>query len=220
MQLTELKKSLWGYQKESVYQYIAALDGAFSEKLAHKDKETKERIRELEERNRELERENEEMKKETAELKKETAEMRKENEEFKKLQFAISDSILDAQNYAAQLKNETELKERNLRSQVEEEAARQRRRVEFYADEISALQNNLKEVLKRFDDALQNTKESASKLSACDPLDEKENAVQVDRSDENKKMGQTAGQQEQRISITQEQTNLSLFKKKSTAAES
>lgn len=213
MQLTDLKKGFWGYQKESVYQYISALDVTFSEKLADKDKESKEMIRELEERGRELERENEEMKKETARLEEENAEIRKENEEFKKLQRAISDSILDAKSYAAQLKKETEMKECSLRSQIEEEAARQRRRVESYAHEIDALQENLKTVLGRFDGALQNTKDSASRLSQRDPLEEKGDAEQG-RSSGVHKEENAAEEQGKQTAAAQEQTNMSLFKRK------
>ncbi len=65
MKLSELKKGFWGYQKESVYHYIALLEEEASERLMEKDAQAarekeraEKRIRELEASVKRLRREN------------------------------------------------------------------------------------------------------------------------------------------------------------------
>ena len=61
MHLDQLKKGLWGYRKDSVFQYIASQEEVFSQKLLEKDaqaegaaRQYQERIQALEEENRKL----------------------------------------------------------------------------------------------------------------------------------------------------------------------
>ena len=61
MRLEELKKSLWGYRKETVLQYVVAQEEAFSKRLLEKDgqaaeadRQARARIEALEAENREL----------------------------------------------------------------------------------------------------------------------------------------------------------------------
>lgn len=101
MQISELKKGFWGYRKEDVYQYISTLNEEFSKKLLEKDEKTEGLLQSLQAKN--------------AALEQELVTLKQENEKYEKMYFAVSDSIINAQSYAVQLKNETKEKEQALR---------------------------------------------------------------------------------------------------------
>ena len=61
MRLEEVKRGLWGYQRDAVFRYIAGQEEAFGQKLAEKDaqmmragQQAQARIRDLEEENQDL----------------------------------------------------------------------------------------------------------------------------------------------------------------------
>ena len=78
MQIQEMKKGLFGYKKESVYQYVSALNEEFSQKLIEKDEKNEVLVKELRERTQALE----------AELER----VKRESEDLRKKQLAVSDS--------------------------------------------------------------------------------------------------------------------------------
>ena len=57
MRLEELKKGLWGYKKEGVFQYITAQEEAFSQRLMEKDAQAEREAASAQKRIAELEQE-------------------------------------------------------------------------------------------------------------------------------------------------------------------
>lgn len=152
MQIQEMKKGLFGYKKESVYRYVSSLNEEFSQKLIAKDEKNELLIQELRDRAQTLETE--------------LAQMRKECDDLRKKQLAVSDSIVDAQEYAAQLKSETALKERALCNQLEKRMEKENIRLDDYAANISLLRDQLKQLLAHFDEELKLAGEHAAELKS------------------------------------------------------
>lgn len=142
MKISDLKKGLWGYQRESVYQYIAALNEEFSQKLLEKEEEHKSVIQELREKN--------------AVMENELETMRMENNEYRKLRFSVSDSILDAQNFAARMKDETQRTQQDLRNQMEAHLARKRTQLEERIVEMDEFQKALRTMIENIDASIEN----------------------------------------------------------------
>ena len=93
MRLEELKKSFWGYQKDTVFRYITQQEEAFTQKLAEKDALRERMDQQAQSRIRELEEENRAMKEELGRLREQ--------------QDQISRAILDARASAEALKAES-----------------------------------------------------------------------------------------------------------------
>lgn len=156
MQISELKKGFWGYRKEDVYQYISTLNEAFSKKLLEKDEKTDHLLRDLQVKNTALEQE--------------LTALKKENEEYKKMYFAISDSIINAQSYAVQLKNETKEKEQALREKLEAEITSQHLKLASHIEQIESLRAHLKSVLEDMDTGLKPSQTWAKELAGINPI--------------------------------------------------
>lgn len=151
MKVTDLKQGFWGYKKESVYQYIAFLNEEFSQKILERNEKGESLVQELQEKNKAQEQE--------------IASLKQQLEEYAKLRFAVSDSIIDAQNYATQLKAETEEKEQVMRTKINDEMAQKRRQMELFGQELQNFRTHLKSVLESMDDTLQNAQEQAEQYA-------------------------------------------------------
>lgn len=150
MQIQEMKKGLFGYKKESVYQYVSALNEEFSQKLIEKDEKNEVLVKELRERTQALE----------AELER----VKRESEDLRKKQLAVSDSIIDARDYAAQLKSETRRREQALYDQMEARMNKENRRLDGYTENIGKLREQIKDVLEKFDEELKQAESRAGEL--------------------------------------------------------
>lgn len=164
MQISDLKKSLFGYSRESVYQYISSMNEEFSRKLLEKERNTDELLKELQARNQALE--------------KQIEELRCENDEYRKMHLAVSDSIIDAQNYAQQMKAETKQREQIQRAKIAEKIRGEQVKLAEYIGEIDGFREKLRDILADIDGTLEKSKNQAEKLSAF-PIE------QVCRMDEN-----------------------------------
>ncbi len=165
MQIQEMKKGLFGYKKESVYQYVSALNEEFSQKLIEKDEKNEVLVKELRERTQALE----------AELER----VKRESEELRKKQLAVSDSIIDARDYAAQLKSETRRREQALYDQMEARMSRENRRLDGYAENIGKLREQIKDVLEQFDEELKQAENKAGELMRAESAGEAETEEEV-----------------------------------------
>ena len=199
MQISELKKGFWGYRKEDVYQYISTLNEEFSKKLLEKDEKTEGLLQSLQAKN--------------AALEQELVTLKQENEKYEKMYFAVSDSIINAQSYAVQLKNETKEKEQALREQLEAEITSQHLKLESYVEQIKSLRAHLKCVLEDMDTGLQSSQIWAKKLAGTNPIaiDDTENTF-VQETDEALPAGESENSELQH-NIPADR-NMSLFQKK------
>ena len=104
MRLEEVKRGLWGYQRDAVFRYIAGQEEAFGQKLAEKDaqmmragQQAQARIRDLEEENRAL---------------------KEEMRQLRGQQDQIARAILDARASAEALRAETVAQEAAARAEM------------------------------------------------------------------------------------------------------
>ena len=97
MRLEELKKGLWGYKKDAVFQYISQQEEQFTQKMAEKDAQLEQTSRQDRARIQDLEQENRTLKEELARLRAQ--------------QDQISQAILDARSSAEILEAESRAQE-------------------------------------------------------------------------------------------------------------
>ena len=142
MNITELKKSLFGYSKESVYQYISYLNQEFSQKLLEKDSVSDNLVKELQERNSALE--------------KELESLRAENDTYKRMQSCISESIISAKNYENEIKDAAVLEGNRIRKTIEEETQRKEQLLKGYIETVEKYRASLVDILKEFEGVLNN----------------------------------------------------------------
>ena len=143
MRLEELKKSFWGYQKDTVFRYITQQEEAFTQKLAEKDALRERMEQQAQSRIRELEEENRAMKEELGRLREQ--------------QDQISRAILDARASAEALKAE---------SRAQEEAARDtvRHALELDLAELAGYREKVAELRKAIQTALGSMEEQAEEI--------------------------------------------------------
>lgn len=137
MLLQELRRGLFGYKKDSVYQYVLYLNEKFNQKLSEKDFDTGRQIKELKDM--------------IADLKFQLSIVKKENEEYTKMQVAVSNSIIDAKSYASQMKKETEDIEEDLRQKLKERYKEENKKLEEYSELVNKVRESIKSVLKEID---------------------------------------------------------------------
>lgn len=142
MNITELKKSLFGYSKESVYRYISYLNQEFSQKLLEKDSVSDNLVKELQERNSALE--------------KEIESLRAENDTYKRMQSCISESIISAKNYENEIKDAAVLEGNRIRKTIEEETQRKEQLLKGYIETVEKYRASLVDILKEFEGVLNN----------------------------------------------------------------
>lgn len=94
MTIKELKTGLFGYQKVGVCQYITDLEEQFAAKLAEKEEEARRAAEEYQKRIRALE--------------EELQEARRDSDAQRADQLVIAGTLLEAQRYAGQLRQEAE----------------------------------------------------------------------------------------------------------------
>ena len=142
MNITELKKSLFGYSKESVYRYISYLNREFSQKLLEKDSVSDNLVKELQERNSALE--------------KEIESLRAENDTYKRMQSCISESIISAKNYENEIKDAAVLEGNRIRKTIEEETQRKEQLLKGYIETVEKYRASLVDILQEFEGLLNN----------------------------------------------------------------
>ena len=104
MRLEELKKGLWGYRKDAVFQYIAQQEEQFTQKMTEKDAQMEQRSQQDRSHIQELEQENRTLKEELSRLRAQ--------------QDQISQAILDARSSAEALKAESRAQEETARETI------------------------------------------------------------------------------------------------------
>ena len=120
MKFDQMKKGFFGYQKASVYEYIAMVEEEFSSKLMEKEEQYQQN--------------EEQYQKKIARLEEELREMREQLEQKREEQMTIASTLLDATRYAETLRQETEEKiQAENRKWEEELAAKQRELNQYYA---------------------------------------------------------------------------------------
>ena len=187
MNITELKKSLFGYSKESVYRYISYLNREFSQKLLEKDSVSDNLVKELQERNSALE--------------KEIESLRAENDTYKRMQSCISESIISAKNYENEIKDAAVLEGNRIRKTIEEETQRKEQLLKGYIEAVEKYRASLVDILKEFEGVLDNAaNEGRSILNEQQPVSSQlEESKEITNTD--------------KISGSSDMSNMSMFRR-------
>ena len=131
MGLDEVKKGFWGYKRESVCRYIAQLEAEAQvqkdEALRHQEEEYNKRIAELEDALRAA---------------------REENEALRAEQASIADTLIQAQKYAQQIRDEVDEFEQAAHERVQASVDRRLQELEEYSAAADVLKDQLHALLK------------------------------------------------------------------------
>ncbi len=158
MTLDELRSGFFGYQKASVYRYITSLEEQFSSKLVEKDAAAKRAAEQYQEKINQLEQE--------------LQAVREQCETQKNEQMVIAHTLLDAQRYAEQMKQESAQKQQEAQRCLDEQVAEKNRELERYRSQVQELRKLFLSMLKEMD-------------GTASQLEEKIQTVQADCPDQN-----------------------------------
>ena len=155
MHLEELKRGLWGYRKDAVFQYIAQQEEQFAQKMAKKDAQ-------MEQRNQQDSLHIQALEQENRALKEELARLRAQQDQ-------ISQAILDARSSAEALKAETRAREEEARETVQKALARELEELAGYQNQIETLRQMIQTVLERIEEQAKTLEEQVEELVAAAP---------------------------------------------------
>ena len=141
MTIKELKTGLFGYQKVGVCQYITELEEQFAAKLAEKEEEARRAAEEYQKRIRALE--------------EELQEARRDSDAQRADQLVIAGTLLEAQRYAGQLRQEAEQAKQEAQDRLAEAVAQKERQLARYRGRIEELRVSLRTALEESIDEAQ-----------------------------------------------------------------
>ena len=151
MRLEELKKGLWGYKKDAVFQYISQQEEQFTQKMAEKDAQLEQTSRQDRARIQDLEQENRTLKEELARLRAQ--------------QDQISQAILDARSSAEILKAESRAQEEKARETLEQDLAA----LENYRQQVMDLHRAIRTAMKGLEQQVEEMEQQAEELHEAAP---------------------------------------------------
>ena len=155
MRLEELKKGLWGYQKDAVFQYITEQEEACAQKLAGKDAQLEQASRQAQARIQELERENRTLKEELARLRTQ--------------QDQISQAILDARTSAETLKAQTQAQEEAAREEVRQARDQDLAELSSYREKVAELRRAIQAAMQGLEKRAEEMEQQTEELYAAAP---------------------------------------------------
>lgn len=139
MTMNELKSGFFGYQKASVYQYITSLEEEFSARLAQQEEEARQAAEQYRQRIDQLE--------------EELRAVRQQYEAQRNEQMVIASTLMEAQRYAGQLRQEAEERLQEEQQRLDEAAAAQNRELDQYRARVEELRESLLSMLREMDGA-------------------------------------------------------------------
>ena len=155
MRIEELKKGLWGYKKESIFQYIAEQEETFSKKLLEKNTQLEQLSQQYQTRIEELE----------AVLRQSQAEL----SALRAKQDRISDALLEAQACAERLQMETQAREQAAQEAVRKTLSAEMAELDRYQAKIADLRRYLQQTLQEFSKAADRMEQKAAELTGESP---------------------------------------------------
>lgn len=155
MRIEELRKGLWGYRKESIFQYIAEQEEAFSKKLLERDTQAGQLSRQYQARIEELE----------AALRQSQAELAA----LRAKQDRISDALLEAQACAERMKMETQAQEQAAQEAVRKTLSAEMAELGRYQAGIADLRRYLQQTLQEFSKAADRMEQKTAELAGDSP---------------------------------------------------
>ena len=155
MRLEELKKGLWGYKKDSVFQYISQQEEQFTQKMAEKDAQLEQTSRQDRARIQDLEQENRTLKEELIRLRAQ--------------QDQISQAILDARSSAEILKAESRAQEEKARETVRRALEQDLTVLENFRQQVADLHRAIQAAMKGLEQQAEEMEQQAEELLEAAP---------------------------------------------------
>lgn len=155
MRLEELKKGLWGYKKDAVFQYISQQEEQFTQKMAEKDAQLEQTSRQDRARIQDLEQENRTLKEELARLRAQ--------------QDQISQAILDARSSAEILKAESRAQEEKARETVRQALEQDLAVLDGYRQQVADLHRAIRTAMKGLEQQVEEMEQQAEELHEAAP---------------------------------------------------
>ena len=155
MRLEELKKGLWGYKKDAVFQYISQQEEQFTQKMAEKDAQMEQVSRQDRSRIQDLEQENHALKEELARLRAQ--------------QDKISQAILDARSSAETLKAESRAQEEKARETVRQALEQDLAVLDGYRQQVADLHRAIQTAMKGLEQQTEEMEQRAEELLEAAP---------------------------------------------------
>ena len=155
MRLEELKKGLWGYKKEGVFQYITDMEDTCARKLQEKDAQLRETEQRAQTRIQTLEGEN--------------RALRAELEKLREQQDQISRAILDARASAEAMQEETRAREEKARETVRRTLDGELAELSRYQEKLDALRGEICRTLEGMERQAAELTQRAERLAEESP---------------------------------------------------
>ena len=155
MRLEELKKGLWGYRRDAVFQYISQQEEQFTQKMAEKDAQLEQTSRQDRTRIQDLEQENRTPKEELTRLRAQ--------------QDQISQAILDARASAETLKAESRAQEEKARETVRQALEQDLAVLEGYRQQVADLHRAIQTAMKGLEQQAEEMEQQADDLLESAP---------------------------------------------------
>lgn len=155
MKTDELKTGFWGYKKFSVYQYIHSLEEQFSAQLLEKDRESRAALEQAQQR--------------VLQLEQEVTDLRQQLESRQNEQMLIASTLMEAQRYAEQLRQESDAREQEAQRQMEEALKLRDQILARYDGQIAHLRQQFASVLQEMEDSARQVSLEVEELKAAAP---------------------------------------------------
>lgn len=155
MRLEELKRGLWGYKKDAVFQYISQLEDTFSQKMTEKDAQVERIVQQEQARIWDLEQEN-------RALKEDLARMRDRQDQ-------ISQAILDARSSAEALRAESLAQEEAARENIRKTLERELAELSVYREKVATLRKAIKTAMAGLEQETEEMERQVEELCEAAP---------------------------------------------------
>lgn len=133
MNITSLKSGFWGYKKSNVCEYIAKMNEEFSRKLMTALDENDAMIQELQAK---------------------VAQLEEENAAYRSERNRVTEALIDAKTFAANLKIQAAAEDEKSRAQNQAYNKKQRERIREFSSGINDIRNAVHQLLHVIDNDL------------------------------------------------------------------
>ncbi len=155
MEIDQLKRGFWGYQKDSVYQLVSSMEDKFSTTLLEKEEEIKKKEEMYLSRIHTLENE--------------LLETKQKLENHVTHQDMISMTLLDAKRFAQTMQAEAEEKQKAEMEKFYEDLKQKKKELLHYQKSISDLREKVRETLNSMDMQIQGLTDTAEETMQSAP---------------------------------------------------
>lgn len=169
MQLDEIKKGLFGYQKDGVLQYLAEKEEELSKQLLEKDAQSEQALQQAQKRISELERTSADNWAKVRRLEQEIQSLQGELENLRQQEAMVADTLIDAQTYAQQIRENSQAQEAQVQERLRAALDRDFGRLEDYRMKILTLRRALQSTLREFDQRADRLEQQMEDLSHASP---------------------------------------------------